>query len=46
MKRLDLTAFLTWLIEEYPSSQITLFKDPDYQYRFKNSYLGKEYLKA
>ncbi len=45
-EKIDLTAFLTWLIEEYPSSQIALFKDPDYQYRFKNSYLEKEYLKA
>lgn len=33
-ERIDLTAFLTWLIEEYPLSREIIMKDPDYQYRF------------
>jgi uncharacterized protein len=32
--KIDLTSFLTWLIEEYPQSKKKLFKDPDYQYKF------------
>jgi hypothetical protein len=33
--RIDLTSFLTWLIEEYPQSKERLFKDPDYQNKFR-----------
>ena len=33
--RIDLTYFLTWLIEEYPQSKERILKDPDYQYKFR-----------
>jgi uncharacterized protein len=34
-EKIDLTAFLIWLIEEYPLSQEIIMKNPAYQYRFK-----------
>jgi hypothetical protein len=34
-EKIDLTAFLTWLIEEYPLSREIIMNNPDYQYRFK-----------
>lgn len=33
-KKIDVTAFLTWLIEEYPGSRDILMKDPGYQFKF------------
>lgn len=34
-EKIDVTAFWTWLIGNYPNSIKTLKKDPDYQYSFK-----------
>jgi hypothetical protein len=34
-EKIDLTAFLTWLIETYPDSARIMRENPDYQYRFK-----------
>lgn len=33
--KIDLSAFLTWFIQEYPSSVTILKNDPNYQYNFK-----------
>lgn len=33
--KIDVSAFLVWLFENYPDSLSILQKDPDYQYRFK-----------
>ena len=33
--KIDLTALMIWLIENYPESADILKKDPDYQYKFK-----------
>lgn len=33
--RIDVTAMLIWIVENYPQSQKKLFKDPNYQYHFK-----------
>ena len=33
--KIDVSAFLVWLFENYPDSMSILKKDPDYQYRFK-----------
>ena len=33
--KIDVTAFLVWLIENYPDSTQIMRKDPDYQWRFK-----------
>ena len=33
--KIDLTAFIVWLIENYPESTIIMKKDPDYQYNFR-----------
>ena len=35
--KIDVTAFWTWLIDNYPVSVSILKKDPDYQNRFKKS---------
>lgn len=35
--RIDVTAFLVWLVENYPDSREQLFADPSIQYRFKNT---------
>lgn len=32
--KIDVTAFLTWFIEEYPKSRKMIQENPDYQYRF------------
>jgi hypothetical protein len=32
---IDVTAFFTWFIENYPESQRIMKEDPNYQYRFK-----------
>jgi predicted glycosyltransferase len=34
-EKIDVSAFLIWLFENYPDSVSILKKDPDYQYRFK-----------
>ena len=34
-EKIDVTAFMTWLIENYPSSVEQVKKNPDYQYEFK-----------
>jgi predicted glycosyltransferase len=34
-EKIDVTAFLKWFIENYPSSYRTMKKDPDYQLQFK-----------
>lgn len=34
-ERIDVTAFLLWLVEQYPESRAALFKDPSIQYRFR-----------
>lgn len=33
--KIDPTAFMAWLVENYPDSIATLTKNPDYQYNFK-----------
>lgn len=33
--KIDVTAFFTWFIENYPESKRIMQEDPDYQYRFK-----------
>ncbi len=33
--KIDVTAFFTWFIENYPESQKIMRENPDYQYRFK-----------
>lgn len=33
--KIDVTAFLTWFIENYPQSADIMKKNPDYQFRFK-----------
>lgn len=33
--KIDVTAFFTWLIENYPESKRIMKENPDYQYRFK-----------
>lgn len=33
--KIDVTAFLTWFIENYPQSAQIMRENPDYQYRFK-----------
>ena len=33
--KIDVTAFFTWFIENYPESQRIMKENPDYQYRFK-----------
>jgi len=32
---IDITAFMVWLIEEYPQSVDVIIKNPDYQFNFK-----------
>lgn len=34
-ERIDVTAFLVWLVENYPESKKIITQDKDYQYRFK-----------
>lgn len=34
--KIDVTAFLTWFIENYPESITIMKENPDYQYRFGN----------
>jgi len=34
-EKIDVTAFMEWFIENYPSSKLTLRDNPDYQYKFK-----------
>lgn len=34
-EKIDVTAFMVWFIENYPESEITMRKNPDYQYNFK-----------
>ena len=33
-KKIDVSAFLTWIVENWPESKEIIMKDPDYQYRF------------
>ena len=33
--KIDVTAFMVWFVENYPESEKTIKKNPDYQYRFK-----------
>lgn len=33
--KIDVTAFLTWFIENYPESRKTMIQQPDFQWRFK-----------
>ncbi len=33
--KIDVSAFLTWFLENYPESKHTMQQDPDYQYNFK-----------
>ena len=33
--KIDVTAFFTWFIENYPESALIMRENPDYQYRFK-----------
>jgi len=33
--KIDVTAFFTWFIENYPESKKIMKENPDYQYRFK-----------
>ena len=33
--KIDVTAFFTWFIENYPESRKTMKENPDFQYRFK-----------
>jgi len=34
-EKIDVTAFMVWLIENYPESVEVMKKNPDYQYRFR-----------
>lgn len=34
-EKIDVSAFLTWFIENYPSSRDVMREKPDYQYRFR-----------
>lgn len=34
-EKIDFAKFLTWFVENYPQSAITIKKNPDYQYNFK-----------
>ena len=34
-EKIDVTAFFTWFIENYPESRRIMKENPDYQYRFK-----------
>lgn len=34
-ERIDVTAFLVWLVENYPESKRIMKENPDYQYNFK-----------
>ena len=34
-EKIDVTAFFTWFIENYPESQKIMKENPDYQFRFK-----------
>jgi predicted glycosyltransferase len=34
-EKIDITAFLSWFVENYPESREIMKKDTDYQYRFR-----------
>ena len=34
-KKIDVSSFFTWFVEDYPKSHIKMKKDPGYQYTFK-----------
>ena len=34
-EKINVTAFMSWFIENYPESKKIMLKNPDYQYRFK-----------
>lgn len=34
-EKIDVTAFFTWFIENYPESKKTMLQNPDYQFNFK-----------
>ena len=34
-EKIDVTAFFTWFIENYPESRRIMKENPDFQYRFK-----------
>lgn len=33
--KIDVTAFVTWIVENYPESKRVIMNDPNYQYRFR-----------
>lgn len=34
-KKIDVTAFFTWIVENYPESKKIIMNNPDYQYQFR-----------
>lgn len=36
-EKIDVTAFIGWFIENYPTSKITMRDNPDYQYKFRTT---------
>lgn len=38
-EKIDVTAFMVWLIEDYPESVVTMKNNPDYQYKFRSENL-------
>lgn len=34
-EKIDVTAFMTWFVEDYPESKVVMKKNPDYQYNFR-----------
>ncbi len=39
--KIDVTAFMVWLIENYPDSAKIMHENPDYQFRFMNNRVSK-----
>lgn len=35
--KINITSFLAWFFDDYPDSSITMVKNPDFQFNFKNS---------
>jgi len=36
-KKIDMTKFMVWFIENYPDSRDEMIRNPDYQYKFQLS---------
>jgi uncharacterized protein len=36
-EKIDVTAFMVWLVENYPESAKIMKKNPDYQYKFRSA---------